>query len=299
MLTVATHNGTFHADDVFAYTILRMAHNDAVQLVRSRDAATLSAADIVFDVGGLFDPANRRYDHHMRDLPLRPSGEPFSSAGLVWRDFGTAVISRLFPAIPPADAARLVQMVDAGLIRDIDLMDNGAMVPTPGHFSTVIEAFNATFTEEGRDETAAFLQASGLAEQVLSRVCAQSIAALLAETTVAEAARNAADPRIIVLDRRVPWEDAIFDLGLEQALYVIRPAGDAWTCSAVPPERGSFAQRLPLPDPWGGLRDDAFAAATGIADATFCHPARFVCGARSKDGIVALARLAVAADHAV
>ncbi|HLO78790.1 MAG TPA: MYG1 family protein [Magnetospirillum sp.] len=29
-----------------------------------------------------------------------------------------------------------------------------------------------------------------------------------------------------------------------------------------------------------------------MADATFCHPARFVCGAVSRDGAIRLARMA-------
>jgi len=292
MLTVATHNGTFHADDIFAFAILRAATAGRVQLVRTRDSSRWETADVLFDVGGIFDPQTRRYDHHMRDKPLRPSGEPFSSAGLIWRDFGEAAVGNLLPAAAASTRPRIAAMVDAGLIRDVDLMDNGAMTPTPGHFSTLIETFNATFGEDGRDENAAFLEAVEIAAAMLARVCARAGAAVRAEEIVAAAAAAAADPRVIVLDQRVPWEDAVFDLGLDDALYVIRPAGEAWTCSAVPPVRGSFGQRRPLPESWGGLRDDALAALTGIADATFCHPARFVCGARSRAGIEALARLA-------
>ncbi|BAE49232.1 MYG1 family protein [Paramagnetospirillum magneticum] len=292
MLKVATHNGTFHADDVFAFAILRASCGGRIELARSRDQQDWDAAAVVFDVGGLYDPGTRRYDHHMRDKPLRPNGEPYSSAGLVWRDFGAAAIGTLLPGLAADAVARVVAKVDTGLVRDVDLMDNGAMTPTPGHFSTVIEAFNATFVEDGRDENAAFLQAADIAALVLERACARASASVQAETTVAQAAAGAGDARIIVLDTRVPWEDAIHDLGLDRALYVVRPAGAAWTCSAVPPERGSFAQRHPLPESWGGLRDEAFAALTGIADATFCHPARFVCGARSREGAVALARLA-------
>ncbi|MBF0375702.1 MAG: MYG1 family protein [Alphaproteobacteria bacterium] len=291
MLKVATHAGTFHADDVFAFAILRAAAGP-IELTRSRDAAVLAGADVVFDVGGVFDRAARRYDHHMRDKPQRPSGEPYSSAGLVWRDYGEAAIRALLPTASPDSLGRIAAMVDGGLIRDVDLMDNGAMTPTPGHFSTVVEAFNATFAENDRDENEAFMRAADLASAVLARVCARAHAAVLAEQGVAEAAAAAQDPRIIVLDRRIPWEDAVFDLDLAQALYVVRPAGDAWTCSAVPPKRGSFEQRLPLPDAWGGLRDEALVAETGVADATFCHPARFVCGARSQAGAVALAKAA-------
>ncbi|MGE5548408.1 MAG: MYG1 family protein [Solirubrobacterales bacterium] len=291
-MKVATHNGTFHADDAFAFAILRTAAGGAVELVRTRDQSVIATADVVFDVGGIYDRAARRYDHHMRDKPLRPNGEPFSSAGLVWRDYGEAAVRRLLPEAAEAAVARVVAAVDAGLIRDVDLMDNGAMTPNPGHFSTLLEAFNSTFAETARDEHAAFLQAADLAALVLARACAHAHAAGLAETTVAAAAQAADDPRIIVLDVRVPWEDAVFDLDLSKALYVVRPAGEAWTVSAVPPVRGSFDQRKPLPDAWGGLRDEAFAALTGIADATFCHPARFVCGAKSRTGAVALARLA-------
>ena len=293
MLKVATHSGTFHADDVFAYAILKAAVHGQLELTRTRDAGLWDGADVLFDVGGGFDRATRRYDHHMRDKPLRDNGEPYSSAGLVWRDFGGAAVANLIPEALSDAVIRVVAMVDQGLVRDVDLMDNGAMEPTPGHFSTVIEAFNITSAEAGCDENTAFLQAAEIASAVLARVCARAYAAVLAENTVAEAARNAEDPRIIVLESRVPWEDAVFDLGLDMALYVVRPAGDAWTCSAIPPHRGSFAQRHPLPDAWGGLRDDALAALTGVADATFCHPARFVCGAKSRAGAVALAKMAV------
>ena len=294
MLKVATHSGTFHADDVFAYAILRAATEGRLELTRTRDAGALAAAELVFDVGGVFDRRAGRYDHHMRDRPRRAAGDSYSSAGLIWGDYGEAAVRTLLPAVAAEAVARVAAKLDQGLIRDIDRMDNGEMPPTPGHVATVIEAFNPSFAEDGRDETAAFLEAAGVATTLLTRVCARAHAAVLAERTVAEAAIAAADPRIVVLEVRVPWEEAVYDLELEQALYIVRPNGDDWSCSAVPPKRGSFEQRLPLPESWAGLRDAALAEITGVADAVFCHPARFVCGARSRDGALALAALAVA-----
>jgi len=296
MLLAATHSGSFHADDVFAFAILKAAKNGAVQLTRSRDAADWDAAAVVFDVGNVYDPGLGRYDHHMRDKPLRDSGEAYSSAGLIWRDYGRDAIARLCPAATAAQVQVIWGKVDSGLIRDIDLMDNGAMDRHPGHFSTVLETFCPTFAEAGADENTAYHQAVALADQVLARAIAHGFAAAQAQDAVARAAASAEDPRIVVLDSRLPWDDAVFDLGLDSVLYVIRPAGKDWTVSAVPPARGSFGQKKSLPAAWGGLRDQALAQICGVADATFCHSALFVCGATSREGAIAMARLAVAAQ---
>ena len=61
-------------------------------LLQTRKADLIEAADIVWDVGGLFDAESRRFDHHQRGAPVREDGTPFSSA--VAGGFGT----RTFPA---------------------------------------------------------------------------------------------------------------------------------------------------------------------------------------------------------
>jgi uncharacterized UPF0160 family protein len=62
----------------------------------------------------------------------------------------------------------------------------------------------------------------------------------------------------------------------------------------MPPEPGSFEQRLPLPQAWAGLQDAALAEASGVADAVFVHLRRFVGAARSRAGALDLAGRAVA-----
>jgi uncharacterized UPF0160 family protein len=61
----ATHSGTFHCDEVVALSMLRMLVPEFT-LVRSRDDSELKAADIVVDVGGVFDSETMRFDHHQR-----------------------------------------------------------------------------------------------------------------------------------------------------------------------------------------------------------------------------------------
>jgi uncharacterized UPF0160 family protein len=110
------------------------------------------------------------------------------------------------------------------------------------------------------------------------------------------AAKQARDPRVIVLDRKLPWEKAVFESGLHDLLFVIYPNEDltAWYCRTIPPEPNSFGQRLPLPEPWRGLQEAEFSKAAGIEDGVFCHPSGFICGARSQESAVRLAGKAIA-----
>ena len=56
---------------------------------------------------------------------------------------------------------------------------------------------------------------------------------------------------------------------------------------------GSFASRMDLPTSWAGLRDEGLAAVTGVPDSVFCHLNLFIAGARSFEGAVRLAELAL------
>jgi len=293
-MTVVTHSGQFHADDVFAFAVLQAALGE-IDLVRSRDPQVIAGADLVFDVGGIYDAERRRYDHHMRDLPRRPDGIPYSSVGLIWRDFGRAALPSLIPGIGDEALGAVWQTVDEELILLIDQSDNGIGPTGPGHLALLIEAFNPAWdSPQTYDE--AFQDAAGVAKGILSRSCRHALAAERAAAIVLAAAKLAPDPRIIVLDRKLPWEKAVYEGDLIEALFIIYPSEDrsAWYCRAIPPEPSSFGQRLPLPEAWRGLQDRAFSDAAGVADGVFCHPSGFICGARSKESAIGLAAQAIA-----
>ncbi len=76
-----------------------------------------------------------------------------------------------------------------------------------------------------------------------------------------DAIARAEDPRVIELDRNMPWREAVL-AGAPEALYVIYPKSDGWGLQAVPTAPGSFENRRSLPSEWGGLRSDELAAAT-------------------------------------
>jgi uncharacterized UPF0160 family protein len=162
----------------------------------------------------------------------------------------------------------------------------------------VIEAFNPAWGS-AKSHDAAFLEVSQFATGILARAVQQVHASARAMDLVLEAARTVEDPRILVLDLKLPWEKVVYEGGLDQVLFVVYPDEDRtrWYCRCVPPEPGSFGQRVPLPEPWAGLRDEAFSAAAGIPDGLFCHPSRFICGARSRASAIALARHAASRAH--
>jgi uncharacterized UPF0160 family protein len=92
-------------------------------------------------------------------------------------------------------------------------------------------------------------------------------------------------------------DDVILKMGHGvQCLYTVYPdAKGVWIVKQVPLKPHSFTGRKPLPEAWAGLRDADLAAVTGVPDATFCHNGRFIAGAKTKEGAVKLARLAVQA----
>ena len=96
-MKIITHNGAFHADEVFAVAMLMQANScfDAT-VIRTRDIAIIAAAQndpkqYVVDVGGVYTPNINNYDHH-QDLSLP------SAAGLIYQHvFKQAIFDRAQP----------------------------------------------------------------------------------------------------------------------------------------------------------------------------------------------------------
>jgi uncharacterized UPF0160 family protein len=306
---LATHSGKFHCDEVFAYAALRLAlglRQSGVDhtLLRTRKPELIEGAAIVFDVGSVFDPASNRFDHHQRGAPLRPDGTPFSSAGLIWQVFGERAVAALLPAGAESFAAAITAELDEKFIKRIDEIDNGVAATGPvTHDSLNLSALIGDFNPPWDDPAgsgpeagdAAFRDASAFAETVLRHRVEALRARQAAEAIVLDAHRRAADPRILLLDRGMPWKSVVFAHELP-VIFTVSPASNGnWMVDTVPPEPGSFAQILPLPEAWAGLQGAELAVQTGVPDAVFVHLRRFVGAAASQEGAIAMAQLALAA----
>lgn len=97
--TICTHSGTFHADEALAVFMLKqLAEYRDANIVRTRDMNIINEADIVVDVGAVYDPKTHRYDHHQREFQETFSKDysiKLSSAGLVYKHFGKRVLAQL------------------------------------------------------------------------------------------------------------------------------------------------------------------------------------------------------------
>ena len=69
MKKLVTHNGSFHSDDIFAAATLIIyleKRGEKYEIIRTRDQEIIKTGDYVFDVGGVYDEATNRFDHHQK-----------------------------------------------------------------------------------------------------------------------------------------------------------------------------------------------------------------------------------------
>jgi uncharacterized UPF0160 family protein len=284
-LTIATHSGNFHADDVFSIAALK-AIFPAFKLIRTRDQALISQADIVVDVGGEYNPETGRFDHHQRGgSGERDNGIPYSSFGLIWQKYGVEICQ---------GNTEVANSVDAGLVSNIDAIDcgYGDGVAKGISLSQTISMFNPTWQEETHFDTC-FDEAVDFASRVLARFIASANGGISAKDIVAKAIENAADPRVIVLEQYTPWKRTVHALSKE-ALYIVYPSDTGqWRIQAVPVELGSFEDRKSLPKAWAGLSGQELKDVTGLDDAMFCHNGLFIAGAESFESTMKMAEMAL------
>ena len=289
---VATHDGSFHADEVFAIAALRLL-GEPVRVTRTRDPAVVAAADLRVDVGFRDDADRGDFDHHQRGFArARDNGVRYASFGLIWRRYGTQACG---------GDDEVAAAVDATLVAPVDANDTGQQLTEgliegvrPMTLNGVIGGFNPRWDETltAEQERARFDAAVDLAQGVLEREIAAAASGRAAARIVAEAIAAATDPRLVELPINAPWKQALVPTSAE-ALFVIYPKRQGFGLEAVPRELGSFANRRDLPEAWAGREGEDLAAVSGVPDALFCHAKRFLVVARTREAIGRLAELAL------
>ncbi|MDO8604807.1 MAG: MYG1 family protein [bacterium] len=294
---IVTHNGNFHTDEVFACAILSILHKGNVEIVRSRDPLVWETGDYVVDVGGIYDAKNGRFDHHQEGgAGGRVNGIPYSSLGLVWREFGVQLCG----------GSDIAKRIDEKMIQPIDAADCGfdSFILTeknifPYLLHHAVASFRPTWKESINKDflhDEGFMRIFAIAVDVLAR---EIIIAKDIEEGVrySETAYQAAeDKRIIVLEGQYPWEEVLNKL--PEPIFIVKPDMDSerWNVRTVRLHHESFKARKDFPKAWAGKTGDEFVRVSGVQDAIFCHnTGTYIAVAGSKEGALQLAKLALEA----
>lgn len=317
-----THDGIPHADDVAAcaaWAVSKPEHK-TIFVLRTRNDELIARLShrpnvVICDVGGRFDPVANVFDHHFKDCDKREDGLPYSSFGLMVRHLGG-------PAAADTQMVRHIDAIDNG-VKGFNAPDwwprfnksdpmggsvawavhNAAPVHDDGspvadwefdaQFVRLVHAFEKIFMTTDED-----LKKYGIPfpmQKLFEKGHAATERATVYSRRRVEAAVK--EEEVMVLPQ---FEVSAFDVlaGLPEdhpVKYLVfpGPGGRQWMVQQVAKTPGSFEGRLPLPEAWAGKRGGELQEITGVKDAVFVHPGRFIGGAVSREGAVELAQLAL------
>ena len=309
-MIIATHSGKFHADDAWACAVLDILFPNS-DIIRTRDQSLIDAADFAIDVGGTWDPAAGRFDHHQKGFDAaRQTGVPYASAGLVWKEYGARCVTALALAhtghqLSDDAAQQLAYAIDADVVQYLDLSDVGAAKNAPGGYglSAIVSGFNPNWMDDqrlGYGEAAdayrlsQFKRAVAVLADIMVNAVKYRVGALLALEQVLQAEALEDGKVLFLKNSALPWSGVVRK-EMPKVLFVVSHSigEQRYMLHTVPANPDTFDARADLPESWAGLRDAELAAVTGVPDATFCHNGRFIAAARTYDGARAMVKLAL------
>ena len=261
-----THNGSFHADEVTACSLLLLFNRIEKERVnRTREPSVLATCEYVCDVGGIYDPLIKRFDHHQADYK-----GPMSSAGMIL----------LYLRDEEVITTNLYEHLNRSLIMGVDAHDNGVAKLEMGitSFSQIVSNFlpiEYAVSDEEMDKS--FFQAVDFVVGHLKRLLARLDYMNACQETVRVKMQEGGPA--LVFDEALPWMENFFELGGEchQAQFVIMPSGQHWKLRGIPPSMSERMKvRKPLPEAWSGIRDEELKKLSGVDGAIFCHKGRFI-----------------------
>ena len=261
-----THDGTFHADEVTACALLLLCGLvDEGKIVRTRDSNQLAKCEFVCDVGGIYQPEKKLFDHHQAEYQ-----GSLSSAGMVLQYLKA---NRIL-------SSNEYEFFNHSIVMGVDAHDNGKDPLIPGYcsFSHVISNYSPLRQDCSEEEQQrAFHQALTFALEHLKRLWERFKYMQSCRELVASSMAKNQD--CLMFDQNLPWLEIFFELQGQQhpALFVIMPSGNHWKLRGIPPSyQDRMRVRMPLPLEWAGLLDEDLKHISGIEGAIFCHKGRFI-----------------------
>lgn len=294
---IVTHDGNFHSDDVFAVATLLMTEEfSGHYVIRTRDKTEIAKAAVVVDVGFVYNPAARRFDHHQSDAPSRPDGTPYSAFGLVWRSYGRHAIRHAGRIVHESDAVEIARIIDEGLVRSIDLADNGRIAARPYDIETLIGALNSLPPPAMTNFDAAVDMAKTILKGQIARA-----AQVVTDRAIVRNAIGAIPKGYPILELPIScenWREPVCAHNKHfpdaPILFVLQERNGDWGATGVPPTADSREVLAPFERTLCGLDEEALAN-RGHPDVLFVHRNAFFCISRTREATMALVNGAIEA----
>lgn len=290
-LTIATHNGRFHPDDVFAVAVLDMVFEKKykIKVVRTRDMEIIKKADMVVDIGGEYEPDKGKFDHHqIGGADKRDNGIPYASFGLVWKKYGEMLCG----------GKEVADEIEKLLAEPTDAGDSGVEIVIkkyegvhPYAVYDIMETFMPSWKENFSFDRV-FGPAVVFAKKIIQREIVLHKDKLEAVALVENIYKNSDDKRLLVLPKHYSFGG--YTKKFPELLFVVFPNVDGeWALKTIQDDPDTFVNRKNLPESWAGKGGQELEKITGVHGSIFCHPNLFVAKAKTKEAILKLAEIAL------
>ena len=272
--TFVTHAGNFHADDVFSTMFLERLFGD-ITLIRLKEYQD-DGKKLAYDIGlGAFD-------HHGADFDKkRKNGIHYCGFGLLWQEYGLEYLKKIKVEYPE----KVFNVLDELLVTGIDAFDNGEYnLNAPFNIytlSSLVELFRPKFGKE-EEESECFLKAVSFADIVFTQVLNDAISKVRIVTLIEKLIPTIKD-KVLILEEYIPYEYALFKLGLDVEFVVYPSNRGGYAAHTVPIKYKDFTPKVPFKKEWAGLRDEVLQKVSGIKTARFCHKNLFLATADTKE----------------
>lgn len=283
-----THSGTMHADEVFATAFLDL-YTGNVELFRISEVKESDFPNaIIYDVG------RGRFDHHQEDRLVRDNNIPYCSLGLLWKEYGLDFLKRR----NVENAEEVFAEIDKDFIEGIDAIDNGIFPKFEAEYKMrnlcdVIKLFNPSFGSD-EDESTQFIKAEAVAKVIFEEEIVNITGRVKARKILEGKIPDAINNHYLELDEFMPYEDTVYNNDPDKQIYfVVYPSNrGGYAAKTIYKAQEDHTPRVIFPEEWAGLGQE-LAEVSGVQGARFCHLARFLVSADTKEAVIKLVEIAI------
>ena len=248
--TIVTHDGVFHADEVFATALIKLvakSSNNQIEVIRSRNPKMLQE-HLALETSIVIDVGNSEFDHHQELKYNTINGEqiPMSSFGLIYKKFLELGLISFDKDLQ-------------NLVTEIDKADNGV---APSTISTLIRTFTPNWNDTS--DTAmddAFYRAVDFAKVILENMFEKTKANFFAEEIIKDRIEtlktqnefkiNNTKRNYLILEMFIPFQETVIKYNEtaqeeDKIKFVINKNKNKYNLHTIKKALGSFQNHVDL-----------------------------------------------------